>query len=158
MPPVQSSIVEVCVFKMVNGRPQYLLLQRSQDDSLYPGIWQFVTGSLEKEEHTVAAARREVQEETGLAVKRFWVVPFVNSFYDAAHDAIQIASFFAAEVNPTNNPQLSHEHQSFAWYDVDGARLKLVWPGQRQGLLTVHEFIVNQSEAAQLTEIQHHSV
>jgi len=72
---ILSQIVEVCIFRWIAGEPQYLLLQRADDEELYPDIWQIVTGSIKKNESTDKAALRELEEETGLCLKRFWTVP-----------------------------------------------------------------------------------
>ena len=51
-------IVEVCVFRFVNDRPQFLMLKRSPGEQLYPNIWQFVTGSIVDGEKAYDAALR----------------------------------------------------------------------------------------------------
>jgi len=150
---IVSRTVEVCVFKIEEDRPQYLLLKRSIDDSLYPGIWQFVTGTMKEGEHAVQAAIREFREETGLEVIRCWVVPYVNSFYVAANDTVHASPFFAVEVNPRDQPRLSHEHQEYAWCKPEDAGRRLVWPGQRYGLQIVDEFIVGKQEASRLLSL-----
>ena len=153
MSNIVSRTVEVCVFKIEEDRPQYLLLKRSIDDSLYPGIWQFVTGTMKEGEHAVQAAIREFREETGLEVIRCWVVPYVNSFYVAANDTVHASPFFAVEVNPRDQPRLSHEHQEYAWCKPEDAGRRLVWPGQRYGLQIVDEFIVGKQEASRLLSL-----
>lgn len=153
MSSVVSRTVELCVFKRGPGGPQYLILKRSEIESLYPGMWQFVTGSMHEGEHAVQAAQREFREETGLAAVRFWVVPFVNSFYVASNDTVHISPFFAVEVDPQDQPRLSHEHQEYAWCALEEAGKMLVWPGQRQGLQIVHDYIVGGQEASRLLSL-----
>jgi 8-oxo-dGTP pyrophosphatase MutT (NUDIX family) len=150
---VVSRTVEVCLFRIDHGVPAYLLLKRSADEALYPGLWQFITGTLRSGERAVDAARRELLEETRLAMKRFWVVPFVNSFYAAADDAVFMSPFFAAEVDTGAEPRLSHEHDEYVWCAHREANQKLVWPGQRQGLQIVHEYILGGQEASRLLSL-----
>lgn len=154
MPTIDSTLIQICVFKMQAGSPRYLLLQRSADESLYPGIWQIVSGSRKENERPVQAARREMLEETGMPLRRLWVVPYVDSFYDASEDRIQLSPLFAAEVGEDQNPVLSAEHQAFGWYARNEAEGKLVWPGQRRGLNIVDEFIANESESSRLVELR----
>jgi 8-oxo-dGTP pyrophosphatase MutT (NUDIX family) len=154
MANVVSRTVEVCVFKREKGDVRYLLLKRSDDEPLYPGMWQLVTGSIKDGEHAVKAAVREFQEETGLEVLRFWVVPFVNSFYVAENDTVHASPLFAVEIESGREPRLSHEHQSSEWCSYEEATAVLVWPGQRFGLQIVHEYIVGGQEASRLLSLQ----
>ena len=116
-------------------------------------MWQFVTGTIRKGERAVDAARRELVEETALSMKKFWIVPFVNSFYAVSDDAVHMSPFFAAEVNAGSEPLLSHEHQEYAWCSRDQAEKILVWPGQREGLRIVHEYVVGGQEASRLLSV-----
>lgn len=151
---IACKIIEVCIFRIVNGLPGYLLLHRAKNEKLYPGIWQFVSGSIENGEKAVEAAMREFREETSMKLKGFWVVPFVNLFYDPDWDAVNLSPLFAAQVEAGDNPKLSAEHDEFAWFPYEDARRKLVWPGQREGMRIVHEIIVRGEEAARLTKIR----
>ncbi len=153
MTSIVAGIVEVYVFRRVKGRPQYLLLRRSDSETLYPGIWQVVTGTVEAGETAVAAARRELGEETRLPVKRLWTVPGVGAFYDASADAVRLCPQFAVEVAGTAEPVLSEEHQSYRWTDLRRAKAMLTWPGQRQAVQIVHDVIVGERRMPGLTEI-----
>ena len=154
MPSIACRIVEVCVFKIERNRPLYLLLHRSKDEKIYPGIWQFISGCIEGPEKAIDAARREFAEETGMKLIGLWVVPFVNSFFDDAYDAVNLSPLFAVEVEPGEQPKLSSEHYEFQWLSYEDALKRLVWPGQRQGLSIVHEYIVGGEEAARLVRRQ----
>jgi dATP pyrophosphohydrolase len=150
---ILSQIVEVCIIRWSAGEPQYLLLQRADDEELYPGIWQIVTGSMKKNESADKAALRELEEETGLHPKRFWTVPIMDSYFEIRNDTIQMVPVFAAEVDAALKVRLSHEHRRFEWLAYVEARDRAVWPGQRQAIEIVHEFIVGGKEAARLLEI-----
>jgi 8-oxo-dGTP pyrophosphatase MutT (NUDIX family) len=153
MPEILSQIVEVCVFSLEKGQPRYLLLKRSKSDTLYPGIWQMVTGVVDPGEKATEAALRELREETGVSPVHFWVVPYSNSFYVADGDVIQHTAFFAAEIDTGAVLILSNEHQSFLWATYSEALSTLVWPGQKKGLEIVHEYIVGEKPAGKLLEI-----
>ncbi|MCX6135544.1 MAG: NUDIX domain-containing protein [Ignavibacteriales bacterium] len=153
MSNVVSRTVEVCVFKRNKDAPRYLLLKRSENESLYPGMWQLVTGSVHDGEPAARAAMREFQEETGLTPLRWWVIPFVNSFYDASNDTVHVSPCFAIETDPEQTPLLSHEHQEYAWCVLAAAHALLVWPGQRQELQIVHEYLVGGQEASRLLSL-----
>jgi len=153
LPAIVSDIVEVCVFRREADGPQYLLLRRAANETLYPGIWQLVSGTLEKGEHAAKGALREFGEETGLQGMNFWVVPFMNSFYVASDDAVHLSCFFAVEVSSGAEPILSTEHEAYEWCGLEKAEHLLVWPGQKRGLRLVHEVIVHGGEVARLTTV-----
>jgi len=151
---VVSRTVEVCVFKRERGVPVFLLLKRSDNDPLYAGIWQFITGSVNDGEEAPEAALRELFEETELRPERFWSVPYVSNYYTPADDTVHLSPVFAAEVGEGARPKLSPEHEQFLWCHRPEAEEKLVWPGQRQGLGIVHEYIVGGQEASRLLALQ----
>lgn len=50
-----------------------LLIKRSPDRPVFPGLYNGLGGHVERVESIVAAARREVAEESGLAVEDLWL-------------------------------------------------------------------------------------
>ena len=62
MPSVMTDQIEVHVFRRRRGKAEFLLLRRAPDRTL-GGIWQPVTGGIEKRETAWRAAAREVFEE-----------------------------------------------------------------------------------------------
>ncbi|MBF8248861.1 MAG: hydrolase, NUDIX family protein, partial [Bacteroidetes bacterium] len=94
MPRFECRIVEICVFRRAAGKVQYLILKRSENEKIYPGIWQIATGSIEAGETAVDAALRELKEETGVTPGRLWIVPHVNSYYVADKDTLGHSIFF----------------------------------------------------------------
>ena len=149
-----QNYIEVCIFKFDCDRVSYLVLQRSKTEEVYPDLWQFVTGSIYQNETAVEAAIREVREETSLECDAMWVVPYVNIFYENRRNRISLSPIFAMQVKPGTRPVMSHEHQRFEWLTYDDARRQLVWPGQREGLRIVREFIVAGAEAAKHSRIR----
>lgn len=141
MTRIESNVFEVCVFRLISRRPEYLLLRRSQDDVLYPGIWQVVTGTVEPEENVQAAARREIKEETGLVPKRMWVVPRVNTFYSASKNAVCLSPFFAAEVEAEGGISLSSEHIEFQWSTIEDVVQMIPFPSQAECVELIDKFV-----------------
>jgi dATP pyrophosphohydrolase len=156
MADVSSRIVEVCPFRIRGDREEYLLIRRAHADPLYPGMWQFVTGRVEEGEKAYVAALRELREETAAGAVRFWVVPAVNSFYDPHRDLICLVSLFAAQIDAGFEVRLSEEHSLFEWLPYAGARRRLVWPGQRNCLDIVQDYILGGEEAGRLLEFPLH--
>lgn len=141
MTKIESNVFEVCVFRRKEKSPEYLLLRRSQEDTLYPGIWQVVTGTLEPDEHVQVAARREIKEETGLSPRRMWVVPRVNMFYSAARNTVCLSPFFAAEVEALDGIELSPEHTECRWCTIEEVAAIIPFPGQAECVRLIDQFI-----------------
>ena len=153
MPAISCRIVEVCCFRFTKRGPEYLLLKRSSDERIYPDLWQLVSGTIDDGERALDAALREFNEEVGIVPTGFWVVPFVNAFYDHDYDAVNLSPFFAAQVGESDLPKLSSEHQIYEWLPYHEARKRLVWPGQRQGLDVVQKYLLSGEEAGPLTRV-----
>ncbi len=153
MASISCQIVETCIFKKFKNEINYLLLQRSPNDNLYPNLWQIITGTIERSETAKEAAIRELKEETSLSINKLWCVPYIDSFFDFKKDAVQLAVVFAAEASADTKIILSNEHQKYEWLNYTNARERLVWPGHKQILDIVNDFVKNEEQTSRLTEI-----
>lgn len=142
MANVVCNMIEVFIFSTGRRGAEYLILKRAPGETLYPGLWQFVTGSLRKGEKARTGALRELREETGLKPEGLWIVPHIGSFYDPATDRLNMMAQFAARVPLGTMPRLSAEHCDFAWVGYEKALRKLVWPGQKEGLRIVRDYVL----------------
>jgi len=93
-----------------------LILQRHQDEDVYPNMWELPSGKREPLEPSEGSLMREVKEETGLDVKilmPFSVFDYQIEKLDEIRDSTQV-NFL---VIPTDDKEvkLSEEHQAFAW-------------------------------------------
>jgi dATP pyrophosphohydrolase len=154
MASVVSRIVEVCIFRFTGNSVEYLLLKRAKDDLLYPGIWQWVTGTILEGERSLDAALRELHEETGMTEERLWIVPHVAMFYEPVHDSVHLSPLFAVQVEHGIDPVLSPEHEDFRWVQYPEARRRLVWPAQWAGLDVVNSYVITGEEGAGFLEVQ----
>ncbi len=111
----------------------FLLLRRAGAD----GFWQSVTGSLERDETPLAAALREVREETGIELdpaavidhrlsNRFVIPPRWRARYAAGvtHNVEHL--FSAALSEPTPARCAPGEHDEACWVEREQA-LRLAW-------------------------------
>ncbi len=149
-----STLIEAHIFRERGDEIEFLLIKRSNDDKLYPGMWQMVTGSIDENEKAFETARREIKEETGLNPLKLWVVPNVNSFYDPNKDAIIFIPVFAAVVNATSEVIISNEHSEYKWVSKDAAKKMIAWVGQRNSIEIIHEYFTKELTNLNLIEIK----
>lgn len=152
MVPVACSQVEVYVFRRREGRAEVLLLRRSPERSL-PGVWQPVTGGIERRERTIDAAAREVLEETGLTPLRWWALAHLTSYFEPASDEIRMVPAFAAEAAATDPVHLSHEHDRYAFVSLAVAAKRVLWETQRQTLAALAREVLRGGAHADAREV-----
>ena len=139
---ISCTQVEVHVFRRRGKRLELLLLRRSPQRSL-AGVWQPVTGGIERRESVLRAAAREVHEETGLTPLRWWALERLATFFDPAHDRIRDVPVFAAEVAWTDPVYLSEEHDRYAFVSPALARRRVIWASQRHAIAALLDEIVS---------------
>lgn len=135
-PAVRTDLVDVHVFRRPSPRSVEFLQLRRRVPPL-AGSWQPVMGHVEPGESAVAAARRELREETGWhgpVLRGFWQLESVNAFFLASLDAVVLSPCFAAEVAADAQPTLDAAHDAVRWVGRDHADRCFLWPGQRQAI------------------------
>ncbi len=152
MPKIIFEIVETVLFRR-KSEPEFLVLQRSDKETIYPGLWQIVSGRIEPGEKAYEAALREVREETGLKPIGLYNTPLTNTFYFFTNDSVNLSPVFAAEVDPNEDVRLSDEHKDFRWLVKDEAISLLVWPGQKSAVGIVDEYIVRRNPSEEFMKI-----
>ena len=139
--PVECRQIEVHLFRRRGAKVEFLILRRSPDRTL-GGVWQPVTGGIERGESAMAAAAREVLEETGLTPLRWWALEHLAVFYAPAKDRVVAVPVFAGEVAWTDPVNLSHEHDRYAFVDRGTAARRVLWNTQRRALAAIREEIL----------------
>jgi dATP pyrophosphohydrolase len=122
---------------------KFLLLKRSENEILYPGIWQVITGTTEGEETALETAIRETKEEIGLNPDRVWTIPYITNFFTPKTNSIHSSPVFGMLVNPDDEIILSEEHDKYEWLHLDLALEKLVLPSHREATKIFHEYILS---------------
>lgn len=150
--PISCTQVEVHLFRRRGKRLEVLLIRRSPERSL-AGVWQPVTGGIERGESAMRAAVREVREETGLVPLRWWALEHMANFYDVARDHVRVVPVFAAEVAWTDPVHLSDEHDRYAFVTLEKAWERVLWATQRRALEALAEEVLSGSAGGAAREI-----
>jgi dATP pyrophosphohydrolase len=113
-----------------NGSHEFLQLLRAAGKYM-GGTWQTISGGVEGGETAVAAALREMREESGLSPVEFFRLPSIESFYTVADDTVWHAPVFCAIVASGANVTLNDEHTDYRWVSIDDVEAAFMWPGDR---------------------------
>ncbi len=140
MPQVVSDIVDVYVFRRLNARVQFLLLQRKRDVAL-GHTWQSFHTRIKSQESTIEAAYRAVEELAGLRVSAVYSADYVNQFFDDSRDVLVLAPVLAVNVSPQAPVRLDSDLRDCAWLDRDEATVRLPFSGQRWAVRHIDEIM-----------------
>jgi len=152
MPNMIIRVIDAYVYIPTNTGLLFLLLKRAKT-KMYEHIWQGVAGKIEKGEKSWEAAKRELQEETGLKPDKMFIVDHVSKFYEQMDDRINLVPVFGIEVN-TQEVVLSDEHSEYKWVKIDEASDLLVWKGQKQAIKIVNDMVLCNDDRMRWSEIK----
>ncbi|HEY4319894.1 MAG TPA: NUDIX domain-containing protein [Gemmatimonadales bacterium] len=119
--------VDLYVFRGRAESLEVLLLRRARGQAR-PGSWEAVHGRVEDGESVVAAAVRELLEETGCHARVIYNLSRVEQFYLHATAQLATVPVFAAFVADDTVVQLSAEHDTHLWLSPADARERFSWP------------------------------
>jgi dATP pyrophosphohydrolase len=148
MPEMVSDIVDVYVFRRLNARVQFLLLQRRANVPL-GNTWQSFHTQIQGYESTIEAGQRAVRELAGLTVSEVYSADYINEFFDDTRDVVVLAPVLAVNVSPQAPVTLGPELKECAWWDTNQAIARLPFAGQRWAVRHINELM-----SAGLTESQ----
>ena len=112
---VSDGIKKFVVGAVVVNESKVLLLERPKDDFM-GGIFELPSGNLESGETLEEGLFRELEEETGLVIKR--IVSYIGHFDYLSGSGKKARQFnFLVEVNNFDKIKLT-EHDSFVWADI----------------------------------------
>lgn len=102
--------------------------------------WECVKGHREEGESNEATAKREVQEEAGLALAT--LIPLHAEIAYISHNEEYHFSAFLATTD-TETVTTSFEHDDARWVGYDEAMKLLTWPNARDLLRSIREKLTN---------------
>ena len=144
MPRLRSNIIAVYIVRPADDGIELLMLQRPETHR-FAGAWQTVGGHIEEKQGETAwqAALRELDEETGLTVERWFRIDRPETFYNPENDTIYFVPAFVALVAPEVEPTLSEEHQAWRWQTPEEAAATVDWAAMRDSILMVGEALAD---------------
>lgn len=149
MPKVVSNYIEV----HITFNNKFLLLKRSEQNSVYPNLWQMITAKIEKGEETKDTITRELNEETGLKAAKVYVMPRVNTFYLPFIDSISLSPVFLVFVD-SDKVKISYEHSEYKWVTYNEAMDLIHWENQKDSLIEIKEYMDDEKLFNKLVEIK----
>lgn len=95
---------------------RYLILRRSPDKDLAPGMWECITGRVDQGEGLMQALHREVKEELGISVEVDFLIGTFH-FYrgEPTPQNEMVGLHFCCSSDETQDLSLSWEHSECRW-------------------------------------------
>ncbi len=133
MSSVRVSLVDVYVLRRSGSGLECLVLRRAPAGRC-PGSWETVHGHIEDGERPWQAAKREMEEETGLSPDRLYNLSRVETFYQHRLDEVALVPVFVAFVPAGATVRLGGEHDRHEWLTPPEAGVRFGWPRERRAL------------------------
>lgn len=121
MQPLQ--IVSVIV--VIKSSGQFLIVQRSKHDDIFPGKWQNLGGKIELGETIEMAIKREVKEEIGLDIKAHPIFLQSYSWKKDEESPVRLGLIFLIELKDKPSEyriKLDNELSNFGWFSLNEAK------------------------------------
>lgn len=143
--------VDVYPLRFVVGGLETLILRRGAAVRC-TGAWEAVHGHIEDGERPIAAALRELAEETGAAPVALYSLSRTEAFYLHRTDEVALIPAFAALFDPGFEVVLSPEHDECTWLSIPDAMARLAWPRERRALADI-EILLGAGDAGPLEDV-----
>lgn len=127
--------VQCVIFKYAQ-RPMFLVLHRTKEKG---GYWQNVTGSVEKGETDISAAKREVKEETTISedsiIKIYDLFTFTFQEPGKEKKEEKVYAFLVKlDVDIDLSKNVYTEHTEYEWADADAAVRLIKWESNKKAI------------------------
>ena len=126
-----------------------------KDTATFSGYWQLAGGKVEEGEHILAAARRELVEETGIfkPIEEFFIEDCIIGDPSTYKCFIFSVMFDASYDDKILNPE-PDKHSDWEWFTIDEAFTKKLMPGVEAYLTEVKKAIAKKQHNI-VEEISH---
>lgn len=116
MIPLSSSVVSGVALSKIDGEIKMLLMKRVKG-----GFWCHVAGSIEQGETGIDAIVREFKEETQIDALNLYNAQYLEQFYEASVNVIQLIPVFVVMCSPEQTVVLNEEHTEYKWCSLEEA-------------------------------------
>lgn len=129
----------ISVILVIRCQNKFLLVQRSEEDDIFPGFWQNMGGKIEVGETVEKAISREMMEEVGLKLESTPI--FLHSYSWKKDDSspTKLGLIFLIDLKErieNYKINLCNELEQFGWYTLEEAEsLKTIGPDSPTGTL-----------------------
>lgn len=137
MIPLNSSVVSGVALSKIDGEVKMLLMKRVKG-----GFWCHVAGSIEENETGIDAIIREFKEETQIEVSNLYNAQFLEQFYEASVNVIQLIPVFVVMCSPEQEVTLNEEHTEYKWCSLEEALELAPFPNQHAVFKHVWSYFV----------------
>lgn len=129
---LKTTIVQKCLLRGQDRK--VLLLKRSETDNRRPLEWDLPGGQLEHGEDFLSGIRREVLEETGLAIKTTTLVWSTTKHRRWTNGEANVVFLYYLGDTDDSIVHLSFEHSEFKWCELAEAQSLIEYDLQREFL------------------------
>jgi 8-oxo-dGTP diphosphatase len=150
-PRVDIEAAGAVISRRKRGGVEILLIHRPKYDD-----WSFPKGKVDPDEHLVAAAVREVAEETGLDIRLS--KPLTPQFYAVfpnGRERLKKVDYWSGQLLGGDDLRAftpNSEVDEIAWFPADKARKKLTYPHDRK---TLDDFLAYDRQTRPLVILRH---
>ncbi|USD67317.1 NUDIX domain-containing protein [Vibrio sp. SCSIO 43136] len=139
MIPLNTSIVAGVALSVIDGETKMLLMKRTKGN-----FWCHVAGGIEGEETGWQTIIREFSEETQIEVTELYNAQFLEQFYEAGVNVIELIPVFVVQCPPNQDITLNNEHSEYRWCNLEEAIALAPFPNQHRVYEHVWRYFVSQ--------------
>jgi len=139
MIPIRSVVVSAVLLSEIDGEVKMLLMKRVKGN-----FWCHVAGKVELNETASQAILREIYEETKIKPQQLFSADYLEQFYEASLNVIEMIPAFVALCNQDQLVILNDEHREYQWCSLSEAKALVVFSNQRKLYDTIWENFVLQ--------------
>lgn len=116
-----------CAVYLILRQDGKLLLSRRANTGWMDGYYSFIAGHLEKDENIFETMIREAEEETGIVINDFDLIP-VHTLHRRSEDEVEYIDFFFTANFWTGNPEIKEPDKCdiLNWFSEDNLPINLL--------------------------------